>query len=252
MEFKNKIALVTGAASGIGKATSKALAAEGAYVIAADVNVNGGEKTVEEIRKDGYLGKFIKVNVADYDEVKGLIGEVKKKFGKLDIAINNAGIAGANARTVDYPIESWEKVMAVNASSVFYCMKEQIPIMIEQNGGAIVNTASIAGLRGLPNSLAYVASKHAVVGMTKTAAMEYARYNVRVNAICPVFTITPLFDPVAIEKVAKGIPDKLMANVPMKRFAKVEEQVDAILWLCSDRASFVTGQALPVDGGLTA
>ena len=252
MEFQNKIVLVTGAASGIGKATSKALSAEGAYVIAVDVNVKAGEETVEEIRNSGHLGRFIKTNVADYNEVKGLIREIKKKFGRLDIAINNAGIAGANARTVDYPLESWDKVMMVNASSVFYCMKEQIPMMMEQGGGAIVNTASIAGIRGLPNSLAYVASKHAVVGMTKTAAMEYARHNVRINAICPVFTVTPLFDPVAIEKMAKGIPDKLKANVPMKRFAKVEEQVDAIMWLCSDRASFVTGHALPVDGGLTA
>jgi len=252
MEFKDKIALVTGAASGIGKATSIALADEGAYVIAADLNEEGGERTVAEIRSAGSLGKFTKVNVASYDEVKKLMKYIKTKFGRLDIAVNNAGIAGANARTVDYPLDDWSKVMEVNASSVFYCMKEQIPMMLEQGGGAIVNTASIAGLRGLPNSLAYVASKHAVVGMTKTAAMEYARHNVRINAICPVFTVTPLFDPVAIEKVAKGIPDKLKSNVPMKRFAKVEEQVDAIMWLCSDRATFVTGHALPVDGGLTA
>jgi len=232
MEFKDKIVLVTGAASGIGKAASIALAAQGAHVVAVDVNTEGGEQTVEEIRNAGHLGDFIKTNVAAYDEVRKLIKEIKIKFGRLD--------------------ESWDKVMAVNASSVFYCMKEQIPVMVEQGGGAIVNTASIAGLQGLPNSLAYVASKHAVVGMTKTAAMEYARHHVRINAICPVFTVTPLFDPVAIEKVAKGIPDKLKANVPMKRFARVEEQVDAIMWLCSDRSSFVTGHALPVDGGLTA
>ena len=252
MEFQNKIALVTGAASGIGKATAIALSSKGAYVIAADLNVIGGKETIEEIRNAGNLGKFIKVNVAEYQEVKDLTKEIKRKFGRLDIAINNAGIAGANARTIDYPIDDWNKVMQINASSVFYCMKEQIPIMIEQGGGAIVNTASIAGLRGLPNSLAYVASKHAVVGMTKTAAMEYARHKIRINAICPVFTVTPLFDPVAIDKVAKGIPDKLKANVPMKRFAKVDEQVNAILWLCSDQASFVTGHAMPVDGGLTA
>ena len=142
--------------------------------------------------------------------------------------------------------------MAVNASGVFYCMKTQIPIMLEQGGGVIVNTASIAGLKGLPNSLPYVASKHTVVGMTKTAAMEYARHNIRINAICPVFTISPMFDPEAMDKIKKGIPDKLKANVPMKRFAKVEEQVSAMMWLCSDGASFVTGHALPVDGGLTA
>ena len=131
-------------------------------------------------------------------------------------------------------------------------MKAQLPLMLAQGHGVIINTASIAGLKGLPNAVAYSASKHAVVGMTKTAAMEYGKKNIRINALCPVFTVTPLFDPVAIEKVAAGIPDKLKANVPMKRFAEVQEQVDAILWLASSKASFVTGLALPVDGGLTA
>ena len=130
-------------------------------------------------------------------------------------------------------------------------MKAQLPLMLAQGHGVIINTASIAGLKGLPNAVAYSASKHAVVGMTKTAAMEYGKKNIRINALCPVFTVTPLFDPV-IEKVAAGIPDKLKANVPLKRFAEVQEQVDAILWLASSKASFVTGLALPVDGGLTA
>ena len=214
--------------------------------------LEGGIETVNQLKATGRKALFIKTNVADFASVENLMQQIVDQFGRLDIAINNAGIAGANARTIDTPLDSWEKVMSINSSGVFYCMKTQIPIMLQQGGGAIVNTASIAGLKGLPNSIAYVASKHAVVGMTKTAAMEYARNNIRINAICPVFTVTPLFNPDAIEKVAKGIPDKLKANIPMKRFAKVEEQVSAMMWLCSDGASFVTGLALPVDGGLTA
>lgn len=252
MDFKNKIILITGAASGIGRAAAMAFAEAGGFVIASDINEKGGLETVAKIKALGEKATFIKTNVAKYEEVEKLMQQILEQFGRLDIAINNAGINGVLARTKDYPVEDWEKVMTINASSVFYGMKAQIPIMLQQGGGVIVNTASIAGLKGLPNSIAYTASKHAVVGMTKTAAMEYGRNNIRINAICPVFTISPMFDPEALEKVAKGIPDKLKANVPMKRFAKVEEQVGAMMWLCSDKASFVTGLALPVDGGLTA
>lgn len=251
MNFKNKIILITGAASGIGRAAAMAFAEAGGFVIASDINEKGGLETVAKIKAMGEKATFIKTNVAVFEEVKKLMNQIVEQFGRLDIAINNAGINGVLARTVDYPVDDWERVISVNASSVYYCMKTQIPIMLQQGGGTIVNTASIAGLKGLPNSIAYTASKHAVVGMTKTAAMEYARHNIRINAICPVFTISPMFDPVALEKVAKGIPDKLKANVPMKRFAKVEEQVNAMMWLCSEKASFVTGHALPVDGGLT-
>ena len=252
MNFKDKIVLITGAASGIGRAAALAFSKAGGTIVVSDINEEGGIETVNQLKATGRKALFIKTNVADFASVENLMQQIVDQFGRLDIAINNAGIAGANARTIDTPLDSWEKVMSINSSGVFYCMKTQIPIMLQQGGGAIVNTASIAGLKGLPNSIAYVASKHAVVGMTKTAAMEYARNNIRINAICPVFTVTPLFNPDAIEKVAKGIPDKLKANIPMKRFAKVEEQVSAMMWLCSDGASFVTGLALPVDGGLTA
>ena len=252
MNFKDKIVLITGAASGIGRAAALAFSKAGGTIVVSDINEEGGIETVNQLKATGRKALFIKTNVADFASVENLMQQIVDQFGRLDIAINNAGIAGANARTIDTPLDSWEKVMSINSSGVFYCMKTQIPIMLQQGGGAIVNTASIAGLKGLPNSIAYVASKHAVVGMTKTAAMEYARNNIRINAICPVFTVTPLFNPDAIEKVAKGIPDKLKANIPMKRFAKVEEQVAAMMWLCSDGASFVTGLALPVDGGLTA
>ncbi len=252
MEFKDKIVLVTGAGSGIGRVTAHAFAKEGGTVVVSDINEKGGLETVEQIAALGGKSIFIKTNVADAASVEQLHNQIVDKFGQLDVAINNAGIGGIPARTHESSLENWDKVMAVNATGVFYCMKYQIQQMLTQGGGAIVNTASIAGLRGLPNNLAYVASKHAVVGMTKTAAMEYARNKIRINAICPVFTVTPLFDPAVMEKISAGLSKKLKSGIPMKRFADPIEMANTILWLCSDKASFVTGHAMPVDGGLTA
>lgn len=252
MEFKNKIILITGAGSGIGRVTAHAFAKEGGTVVVSDINEKGGEETVQQIKAAGGTSVFIKTNVAKFEEVENLINQIVAQYGRLDIAINNAGIGGIPARTAESSVENWEQVMAVNASGVFYCMKQELQQMVKQGSGAIVNTASIAGLRGLPNNLAYVASKHAVVGMTKTAAMEYARSNIRINAICPVFTVTPLFDPAVMEKLSKGLSSKLKAGIPMKRFADPVEMANTMLWLCSDKASFVTGHAMPVDGGLTA
>lgn len=252
MEYQDKIVLITGAGSGIGAAAAIAFAEQGAQVIVSDRNESGGRVTVEKIINTNGKAEFIACDVSNYEAVVGLVEQIKAKYNRLDIAINNAGIPGTTARTHDYPVNDFEHVLKVNTSGVFYGMKAQIPLMLAQGHGVIINTASIAGLKGLPNAVAYSASKHAVVGMTKTAAMEYGKKNIRINALCPVFTVTPLFDPVAIEKVAAGIPDKLKANVPMKRFAEVQEQVDALLWLASNKASFVTGLALPVDGGLTA
>lgn len=252
MEFKNKVVLITGAASGIGKAAALAFAKEGAKMVVSDRNIPAGEATVANIIEQGGEAAFFSADVAVFVEVEQLIQQILELHGRLDIAINNAGIAGLSAKTADYPIADFEKVMQINTAGVFYGMKAQLPQMVKQGKGVIINTASIAGLKGLPNSIAYTASKHAVVGMTKTVAMEYGKQNIRVNALCPVFTVTPLFNPEQIEAVAPGIPDKLKANVPMKRFAEVQEQVDAMLWLASDKASFVTGVAFPVDGGLSA
>lgn len=252
MEFKDKIILITGAGSGIGRVTAHAFAKEGGTVVVGDINEKGGTETVQQIEALGGKAMFIKNNVADYEEVVKMHQTIIDKYGQLDVAINNAGIGGIPARTHEHGLKNWDQVMAVNATGVFYCMKVQIEQMLKQGGGAIVNTASIAGLRGLPNNLAYVASKHAVVGMTKTAAMEYARHKIRINAICPVFTVTPLFDPEVMEKISAGLSDKLKKGIPMKRFADPVEMANTILWLCSDKASFVTGHAMPVDGGLTA
>ena len=252
MEFQDKIILVTGAGSGIGRVTAHAFAKEGGTVVISDINEKGGEETVTQITALGGKGIFIKSNVAKFEAVERLHKTIIDKYGRLDVAINNAGIGGIPAKTHEHGLENWDQVMAVNATGVFYCMKVQLAQMLTQGSGAIVNTASIAGLRGLPNNLAYVASKHAVVGMTKTAAMEYARHKIRINAICPVFTVTPLFDPEVMEKISAGLSSKLKSGIPMKRFADPIEMANTILWLCSDKASFVTGHAMPVDGGLTA
>ena len=252
MEFKDKTILITGSGSGIGRVTALSFAKEGGIVIVSDINEKGGLETVDLIEKAGGSAVFIKANVAEYSEVENLLAQIVKHYGKLDIAINNAGIGGTPARTADISLESWDKVMAVNATGVFYCMRTEIQQMLRQGSGVIVNISSIAGLQGLPNNLPYVASKHAVVGMTKTAALEYSRKNIRINAVCPVFTVTPLFNPEMMEQISEGLSDKLKASIPMKRFADPIEMANAILWLCSDKASFVTGVAMPIDGGLTA
>jgi len=252
MEFKDKIILITGSGSGIGRVTALSFAKEGGTVVVSDINEKGGLETLKLITEIGGKGVFVKANVAKYSEVENLVKKVIKEYGKLDIAINNAGIGGTPARTADISLESWDKVMAVNATGVFYCLRAEIQQMLKQKSGTIVNIASIAGLQGLPNNLPYVASKHAVVGMTKTAALEYSRKNIRINAVCPVFTVTPLFNPELMENISVGLSEKLKAGIPMKRFADPIEMANAILWLCSDKASFVTGLAMPVDGGLTA
>lgn len=248
MQFKNKTALITGSGSGIGKVTALQFAAEGATVVVSDINEKSGAETVQEIEAAGGKAIFIKCNVAIYKEVEHLMNSAIEQLGQIDIAVNNAGIGTMPVKTEDQGLEDWDKVIAVNQTGLFYCMKLEIQQMLKQGSGCIVNIASIAGLKGLPNNLAYVASKHAVVGMTKTAAMEYAKHNIRINAVCPVFTITNLFKPEFFGNVA----DKLKNLIPMKRFAQPEEMAEVIVWLSSDKASFVTGHAMPVDGGITA
>lgn len=251
IRFDNKNAIITGAGSGIGRQTALKFAAAGATVIVADVDEKGGNETVKMIIDDGGKSSFMQTNVANYNEVRNLMEHTVSKYGSLDIAVNNAGIGGKNMfRTAEHTHDDWHNVIAVNQTGVFYCMQEELKQMMSHGGGSIVNIASIAGIRGLPNNLSYVASKHAVVGMTKTAAMEYAKYGIRINAVCPVFTITNLFDPSYYPDTT--IPDKLRSRIPMKRFSQPQEMADAVVYLSSDHASFITGHALPVDGGLTA
>lgn len=248
--FAERVTLITGAGSGIGRATALAFGAAGATVVVSDVNETGGQETVASIQQAGGDALFIGADVSQPDEVAALVAETVRRCGRLDIAVNNAGIGGAWARTADYPLGDWARVLAVNLSGVFYCMQQELRQMLAQSGGAIVNVASIAGQRALANAPAYTASKHGVIGLTRTAAQEYARQNIRVNAVCPVFTRTPLFQ--GMIEGNDRLAERLMQNIPVRRFGEPEEVAAAILWLCSDAAGFVTGQALNIDGGLTA
>lgn len=251
MLFKDKTIVITGAGSGIGRATALHFAQEGAQVIVSDRNEAGGQETVQYITETGGLGVFIQADVSDYAQVQHLIAETIRQFGKLDVAVNNAGLGPKRmARTAEHTIEDWNRVIAVNQTGVFYCMQLELLQMQAQGYGAIVNVASMAGLKGLQNNVAYTASKHAVIGMTKVAALEYAKQKIRVNAVCPVFTQSPLLDKMLSAKA--GMDVRLKMAIPMQRFGEAEEVAQTIAWLASDAASFITGTAVPIDGGSMA
>lgn len=245
-----KVALVTGAGSGIGRASALAFAREGARVVVSDVVVEGGEETVTMITQAGGESIFVKTDVAQAVAVEALIKQAVETYGRLDCAHNNAGIAGAAARTADYSQAHWDRVIAINLKGVWLCMKSEIQQMLSQGGGAIVNTASVAGLVGFRSGSAYVAAKHGVVGLTKTAALEYAKSNIRVNAVCPGVIRTPMFERGL--KVDPRIEDTMAAKEPVGRLGKPEEIAAAVVWLSSDAASFVTGFPMAVDGGWIA
>ena len=249
-KFEGKVCLITGAGSGIGRAASLAFAKHGATIIVSDVAIEGGEETVEMVKRAGGKAEFIRVNVSKSAEVDQMVEQVVKKHGRLDIAINNAGIGGPWGRLSDITFADWDQVMDINLSGVFYCMKAELTAMAEMKTGVIINVSSIAGLRGLAHSSAYSASKHAVIGLTKSAALEYARANIRINAVCPAFTRSPLFD--KMFEIDPSYQEKLLKNIPMRRYGEPGDIADAMVWLASDDASFVTGQCLPLDGGMTA
>ena len=245
-----KVALVTGGGTGIGHASCLVFAREGAKVVVADVNADAGEDTARRIRDAGREALFVRADVSLPRDVEALVRTAVDVYGRLDCAFNNAGIAGAiGALTHDYPDDSWDRVMAVNLKGVWLCMRSEIRQMLEQGGGAIVNTASIWGLVGAAGAAAYVASKHGVVGLTRAAALEYASRNVRINAVNPGTIRTPILDP-----FMSAVPDfesMMTARHPIGRIGRPEEVAEAAAWLCSDAASFVLGQTLPVDGGYT-
>ena len=246
-----KIALVTGAGSGIGRATSLVLAREGATVVVSDVNAAGGEETLSAIKDLGGDGMFVHADVSRAADVEALVDSTVKAYGRLDCAYNNAGIEGyIGGRLHEYPEDIWDRLIDINVKGVWLCLKYEIPQMLKQGGGAIVNTASAAGLVGSRQLSAYVASKHAVVGLTKSAALEYAADGIRVNAVCPGIIDTPMMD-----RLVAGREDyaaSISTRQPIGRKGTPEEIAEAVAWLCSDAASLVTGLAMPVDGAFTA
>ena len=247
---QGKVALVTGGSSGIGRATALVFAREGAKVVVADVVVDGGEETVRLIKAAGGDAVFVKADMAKATDVEGMVQQAVSTYGRLDCAHNNAGIEGATGKTADYQEPDWDRVIQINLTGVWLCMKYEIPQMLKQGGGAIVNTASDAGLLGVPQMPAYVASKHGVVGLTKTAALEYAKSGIRVNAVCPGVIKTPMVE--RITSLRPGRIERMAAAEPVGRMGKPEEIAEAVVWLCSEAASFVTGLPMPVDGGIAA
>jgi NAD(P)-dependent dehydrogenase (short-subunit alcohol dehydrogenase family) len=246
-QFEGKVALVTGGGSGLGRATAVAFAEGGANVLVADVNEVGGQGTVDLVAAQGVDTIFVRTDVTKPAEVTSMVAATVAAFGQLDYAVNNAGTTGAGGLTADYDIDDWHRTITLNLDSVFYCLRNEIPVMLSQGGGAIVNVASGAGLVGFAGLPAYVASKHGVVGLTRASALEYAAQGIRINCICPGSTRTPMLEGFmgGDEKI-----EKMMRNaVPMRRLGRPEEIAAGIVWLCSDAASFVVGHALAVDGG---
>jgi NAD(P)-dependent dehydrogenase (short-subunit alcohol dehydrogenase family) len=249
--LNGKVTLVTGAASGIGRAAAIAFAREGAKVLVADMTEDAGRETVKLIKDAGGEAAFCKCDVARAAEAEALVATAVKTFGRLDGAFNNAGVAGKIARTADDTEENFDRIMAVNLRGVWLCMKYEIQQMVKQGqGGAIVNTASAAGLVGSHGMPAYTASKHGVIGLTKTAALEYARAAIRVNAVCPGVIDTAMV--AGMVSAHPRLKDKLVSVEPIARMGKPSEIAEAVTWLLSDAASFVTGAAMPVDGGMVA
>jgi NAD(P)-dependent dehydrogenase (short-subunit alcohol dehydrogenase family) len=249
--FENKVTLITGGTSGIGLATALAFGKEGAKVVLSGRREKEGNEVVSRIRKSGGEATFIKTDVSSEAEVEALVSKTVSTYGRLDAAFNNAGIEGEVAKpTHEQSIANYRAVMDINVLGVLLAMKHEITAMLKSGGGSIVNNASVGGLIGFPGASVYVASKHAVLGLTRSAALEYARQGIRVNAVSPGPIDTPMLDRFVEDLGVKT--EQFLATLPMARKGRAEEIADAVLWLCSQQASFVTGQSLAVDGGYTA
>lgn len=248
-EMQGKVALVTGGGSGIGRSCVEAFARNGAAVIVSDVDEGGGAESVRLVESAGGRATFVRADVSQPADCEAMIGKAIEHFGRLDYACNNAGIGGEQNMIADTSVDGWQKVIAINLSGVFYCMKYEIPAMLRNGGGAIVNMASILGAVGFANSAAYVAAKHGVLGLTQNASLEYSAQNVRVNTVGPGFIRTPLIAELENDRQAY---EMLVSLHPIGRLGQPEEVAELVVWLCSDRASFVTGAYIPVDGGYLA
>jgi NAD(P)-dependent dehydrogenase (short-subunit alcohol dehydrogenase family) len=249
-QLTGKVAIVTGGSAGIGRATALALADDGAAVVVADVDVVHGPEVVRELQDKGGHGLFVETDVADDGQVAAVVARTVAEFGGLDIAFNNAGTEGTPALTHECTVENWHRTLAVNLTGVWLCMRYEIPAMLERGGGSIINCSSVAGLVGFSSIPAYTASKHGVIGLTKTAALEYAERGIRVNAVCP-----GVIDTAMVERFTGHQAEAqaaLVASEPIGRMGHPEEIADAVVWLSSSHASFVTGQAIAVDGGFVA
>jgi len=250
--LENKVALVTGASSGIGRASALTFAREGAKVIVSSRSREGCENTVQMIESAGGEATFVQADLRKPEEVEALIDSVIKIYGKLDCAFNNGGVMGDKGiATTEYPEDLWDLLIDTNLKGTWLCMKYEIPHMLKNNGGSIVNMSSVVGLVGIPGWAAYVATKHGIVGLTKSVALEYAKANIRVNVVCPGTIRTPMLD-----RIISGEDHQFEAMVsaahPMGRIGAPEEVAEAALWLCSDATSFITGHTLVMDGGWVA
>lgn len=251
MSLDDKIVLVTGGASGIGHATVTRLARDGAHVVVADRQVELGNKVVAEVKEAGGSAEVYELDVAEQGAAAAAIQAIVARHGRLDCAFNNAGITGPTVKLLDIDPQQWANVIAVNLTGVFSCVQAEIAQMVQQEtGGSIVNTASICGLVALPHATAYNSAKHGVVGLTKSAAVEYAPKNIRVNAVCPGFIDTPMLAEGA--GASQDVLDGVVNQLPIKRIAGASEVADVVAWLFSSQSSYITGVAMPVDGGWTA
>lgn len=248
-EFTDKVAIVTGAASGIGRAAAVLYAQKGAKVVVSDVNEEGGRETVALIEEDAGQAIFVRADVSKPADCEAMVAKTMEAYGRLDYAFNNAGIGGEQNLTADYSIEAWNQLIAINLSGVFYCMKYEIPAMLKNGGGSIVNMSSILGKVAFATAPAYAAAKHGVIGLTQNAAVEYGQLGIRINAVGPGFIQTPM---ISVLDQDPAVKEQLIALHPIGRLGEPQEVAELVIWLSSEKASFVTGAYYPVDGGYLA